>query len=157
MSEASKVPLEQMFNNHDNCSVEWYFKTRASEEVNTYTDKDDEFRCKQNDNQIYKLLKETIFPFQTYNLLKESLNIIDTQKNELMKNVITYVAPKIKTMAHSMSLNNRISCAVGISIFGFNTYCKLVFNLMDMKTTPTFKQFLQSKTINTEKNKSYYQ
>ena len=52
LSEASKVPLEHMFNNHDNCSAEWYFKTRASEEVNTYNDKDYEFRCKQNNNQI---------------------------------------------------------------------------------------------------------
>ena len=56
-----------------------------------------------------------------------------------------------------MSLNNRISCVVAISIFGFNTYCKRVFIFMDIKTTPNFKQFLQSKTINTEKNKSYYQ
>ena len=28
---------------------------------------------------------------------------------------------------------------------------------MEIKTTPTFKQFLQSETLNTEKNKSYYQ
>ena len=61
MSEASKVPLEHMFNNHDNCSAEWYFKTRASQELNTYNDKDYEFRCKQNYNQIYKLLKQTLF------------------------------------------------------------------------------------------------
>ena len=56
-----------------------------------------------------------------------------------------------------MSLNNRISCVVGIYIFGFNTYWKRVFNLTETKTTPTFKQFLQSKTISTKKNKSYYQ
>ena len=30
-----------------------------------------------------------------------------------MNNVIAYVAPKNKTMAHSMSLNNRISYVVG--------------------------------------------
>ena len=146
-----------MFNNCDNCSAEWYFKTRASEEVNTYNNKDDEFHCKKNDNQIYKLLKQTLLTFQTCNFLKESLHIIDTQKNELMNNVIVYIAPKIKKMVQSMSLNNRISCVVAISIFGFNTYCKRVFNFMDIKTTPNFKQFLQSKTINTEKNNSYYQ
>ena len=32
LSAASKVPLEHMFNCHENCSAEWYFKTRASEE-----------------------------------------------------------------------------------------------------------------------------
>ena len=65
-----------------------------------------------------------------------------------MNNTITYLAPKIKTVAHSMSLNNRISCVVGISIFGFN--------LMELNMIPNFKQFLQVKTVNTDK-KSYYQ
>ena len=36
LSEASKVPLEHMFKSHANCSAEWCFKTRASEEGNTY-------------------------------------------------------------------------------------------------------------------------
>ena len=65
LSEAIKVPLEHMFNSHDNCISEWCFKTRASEEGKTYNDKDDRFRCKQNDNQLYNLLKKTIFLFQT--------------------------------------------------------------------------------------------
>ena len=60
-------------------------------------------------------------------------------------------------MANSMRLNNRISCVVGISIFRFEKYWQRVFNLMEIKTTPTFEQFLQAKTINAEKNKSYYQ
>ena len=71
-----------------------------------------------------------------------------------MNNVIAYVAPKNKTMAHSMSLNNRISCVVRISIFEFKTYWKQVFNLMEIKKTPTFEQFLQVETLNTRKNKS---
>ena len=78
-------------------------------------------------------------------------------KNESMKNVIVYVALRNKTMAHSMSLINRISCVVGISIFGFKTYWKQVFNLMEIHTTQTFKQLLQAKTFNAKKNKSYYQ
>ena len=83
--------------------------------------------------------------------------MFDTQKNESMNNVIAYVAPKNKTMAHSMTLNNRISCIVGISIFEFNTYWEQVFNLMDIKTTPTLTDFLQVETLNAEKKKSYYQ
>ena len=74
-----------------------------------------------------------------------------------MNHVIAYVAPKNKTVAHSMSLNNRILCVVGISIFGFKTYWKQVFNLMKTQITPTFENFLQSSTINAGKNKSYYQ
>ena len=77
-----------MFNNHDNCSAEWCFKTRAPEEGNTYNDKDDKSRCKQNDNQLYNILKKTIFLFQTENFLKESLHMFDIQKNESMNNVI---------------------------------------------------------------------
>ena len=131
-----------MFNSHDNCSAEWCFKTRSSEEVKTFNDKYDEFRCKQNDNHLYNLLKTTLFPFQTDKVLKESLHMFDTQKKESMNNVIAYVAPKNKTMAHNMSLNNRISFVVGISIFGFKTYWKQVFDLMDIQTTQTFEQLL---------------
>ena len=74
-----------------------------------------------------------------------------------MNNVIAYIAQKNKTMAHSVSLNNRISCIVGISISGFKTYWKRVFYLMEIQTTSTFEQFLQAETLNAKKNKSYYQ
>ena len=83
--------------------------------------------------------------------------MFETLKNESMKNVIAYVTPRNKTMEHSMILNNSISCVVGISILGFKIYWKQVFNLMEIKTTPTFKQFLKAETLNAEKNKSYYQ
>ena len=72
LSAASKVPLEHMFNCHKNCSAEWCFKTRASEEGKINKDRDDEFRSKQNDNQLYNLLKKTRFPFQTDEVLKET-------------------------------------------------------------------------------------
>ena len=35
LSEASKDPLEHMFNIHGNCNAEWCFKTRSSEEGKT--------------------------------------------------------------------------------------------------------------------------
>ena len=73
-----------------------------------------------------------------------------------MKNVIAYVAQKNKTVAHSMSLNNRISCVVGISIFGFKTFWKQK-DLMEIQKSSTFEQFLQAETLNAKKNKSYYQ
>ena len=112
-------------------STEWCFNTRASEEGNAYNKRDENFRCKQNYNHLYNLLKKTLFLFQTAKVLKESLHMFNTQKNESMNNVISYVAPKNKTMAHSMSLNNRISCG-GISIFGFKTHWKHVFGLMEI-------------------------
>ena len=83
--------------------------------------------------------------------------MFDTQKNESMNNVIACVAPKNKTMAHRTSLNNRIYCVVGMSIFGFKTYWKQVFDLIEIQTTPKFEQFLQAETLNAEKSKSYYQ
>ena len=83
--------------------------------------------------------------------------MFDTQKNESTNNMIAYVAPKNKTMAHIMSLNNRISCVVGISIFGFKTYWKQVFDFMEIQKSSTFEQFLQAETLNSKNNKSYYQ
>ena len=83
--------------------------------------------------------------------------MFDTKKNESMNNVIAYVAPKNKTMTNSMSVNNSISYVVGISIFGFETYWKQVFNLMEIQTSQTFKLFSQDEIINAENNNSYYQ
>ena len=60
-------------------------------------------------------------------------------------------------MVHNMSLNNRISCVVVISIFGFKKYWKTVFNLMELNMSPTFKQLLQAETVNDKINKAYYQ
>ena len=74
-----------------------------------------------------------------------------------MNNVVACVAPKSKTMVHSMSLNNRISYMVGISIFGFKAYWKWVFNLMEIKTTPAFKILLQDETLDIEKKRTYFQ
>ena len=121
MSEASKVPLEHTFNNHDNYSADWCFNTRTPDKGKTYNETDTEFRCKQKDNQLYNLLKKTILPSQTDKVLKESLHMFDTQANEKMNNVIANLAPKNKTVVHIMSLNNRISCVVVMSIFGFKT------------------------------------
>ena len=39
-------------------------------------------------------------------------------------------------------------------MLGFKTYWKQVLNFMKIQTTQTFKQFLQSKTLNAENNKS---
>ena len=74
-----------------------------------------------------------------------------------MNNLIAYVASKIKTMAHSMILKKRISCVLGISIFGFKTYRKQWFNLIEIQTTSTSKQFLQAETLNGKKNGAYDQ
>ena len=80
-----------------------------------------------------------------------------TQNNDSTSNAISYIAPKNKTMAQKVSINNRISCVVVISIFGFNKYWQTLFNLMGLNMSPTPKQSFQSKTVNSEKNKAYYQ
>ena len=80
--------------------------------------------------------------------------MFDTQKKRINEQCDSIRCAKKKTMAHSMSLNNEISFVVGIYIFGFNTYCKRVLYLMEIKTIPTFKHLLQYKKDNDEKNKS---
>ena len=77
--------------------------------------------------------------------------MFDTQKCELMNNLVAYNAPQNKTMAQIMVLNNTISCVVVIFIFRFKTYWKQVFNFMEIKKTPIFKKFLQDETLNAEK------
>ena len=70
LSEARNFPLEHMFNSCDNCIEEWCFKTRASEEGKIYNKTDDEFRYRQNYNQLYNLFKKTLLPFQTDKVIK---------------------------------------------------------------------------------------
>ena len=82
--------------------------------------------------------------------------MFDTKVNEFMNNAIEYVSPKQKTIKHSMRLNSGISCVVGISIFGFDKYCKTVFYLTEIDMIPTFKKIFQDKNQYQEK-KSYYQ
>ena len=133
-----------MYNNHDNCSAEWCFKTRASAEGKEYNKKHNAFYCKENFNQVYNILKNTIFPFQTDEVMRESLHMFDTKNNESTNNAIKYIETKNKTMIHIMRLNNRISCVEGISIFKFKKYWHTYFNLMELNMSPTFKQLLPS-------------
>ena len=78
--------------------------------------------------------------------------MLDTHKNERMKNAITYVVPKDRTMEDCISLNNQISCVVVISIFWFNRYRQIFSNLTEINMRPTFKQFFLSETVNVKKN-----
>ena len=45
-------------------------------------------------------------------------------------------------MEHITSLNSRISCVVGITIFGFDNYWQTLFDFMGINASPTFKQLL---------------
>ena len=83
-----------MLINHVKYSAEWCFKTREPEEGKEYNEKYDVFRCKNNDNQLYNLLKSTIFTFQTDEVPRESLHMFDTHTQKSMKNLIADVAPK---------------------------------------------------------------
>ena len=64
LREASKVPLEHMFKNHEHCSTASCFKIRASVEVKEQNDKDNELYCKKNDTQMYNILKRLFFHFK---------------------------------------------------------------------------------------------
>ena len=69
-----------MFNSHEDFSAELCFKKISPEEGKTYNETDEKIRCKQNDNQLYNIIKKTFFPFQTYKVLKESLHMFGTKK-----------------------------------------------------------------------------
>ena len=61
---------------------------------------------------------------------------------------------KKNIMANIMSLNSRIFFVVGLSVFVFDRHLQVVFDLVDLNISQTFKQLVQAKTINAEKNKS---
>ena len=78
--------------------------------------------------------------------------MFDTQKNESTNTAIAYGVPKNKTIPQIVILNSRIYCVVGIYVSGFNKYWQIVFNLMELKTSPIFKQLLQARTKIPEKS-----
>ena len=65
--------------------------------------------------------------------------MFDTQNIESINNATKYITQKTKSMAHIMSLNNRIYCVVRITIFGFKKYRKIVFDFMEINMIPTSK------------------
>ena len=80
LSEEGKAPLEHMSNNHDNCSAECCFKTKASEEGKTYNDKDIEFGRKKKRQLAVKSPGKEYSPVSNRQFLKELLHMFDTQK-----------------------------------------------------------------------------
>ena len=139
-----------MFNNHAHCSTEWLFNTRSSVKSINSTTRKLVFFCKENNNHIYNLLKNTIKKNRrSYEIIPTHVWHTKEQKNEQHNHIC---GTKNNIMAHIISLNSRISYVVRVSIFVFYRYWPEVSDLVDLNIRPTFKQSLQAKTINPEKN-----
>ena len=89
LSEASKVPLEHMFNNNDICSAGCYFKTRESQEGNIYNNKDDESICKKKRQPAIQSPKADYFPVSNRHFFRITAFIWCTKKliNEQCDNI----------------------------------------------------------------------
>ena len=73
------------FLSHDNCSVEWCFKTRASEEGKTYNETDDEFRHKKKSQSAIQSPEKDYFPVskrQSFKIITEYVWHTKKQNNE---------------------------------------------------------------------------
>ena len=92
---------------------------RAQEEKKEYPYKKGEFLQKSANQQLYLALKSLLEPYKTGKVLIESLHFYDTQSNESFNQYITISAPQNKHYLEIDSLNNRVSCAVGIKNLGF--------------------------------------
>eukprot|EP00957_Ditylum_brightwellii_P132078 10070128-Ditylum_brightwellii.AAC.1 len=67
-------------------------------------------------------MKDAYRIFQKREILEQSRHPFDTQKNECMNRAIAKFVPKTRTFSRTMSLQNRVSIAVGVQNNGNDLY-----------------------------------
>jgi F0F1-type ATP synthase delta subunit len=93
MLNNSKAVIEHHFDNHEYCG-NWCHHCKQSEEER----KKKFYRCKDKDAALYKQLKEMLARFLTIDALKEVAHNLDTCVNESMNQVVSWLAPKNKSI-----------------------------------------------------------
>eukprot|EP00978_Attheya_sp_CCMP212_P028806 scaffold100531_cov56-Attheya_sp.AAC.2 len=72
----------------------------------------------------------------------------NTQRNESLNSLITWYAPKNRTYSCSMSLENRISIAVGVSILGYKLFWERVYSKLEVPMPISTKEWLRTRQAN---------
>jgi len=161
-----RAVIEHHFDSHEFCGDFCSRKNETGNEI--VSDIKKIYRCKKRDKALYEELSILLAPFLTHEALVEVAHGWDTNANESMNNTISWLAPKNKTYAGTVSLRNRVNMALGIQTMGYDMYWNRLFRELgleiDAATEHRFKQHeklrqyrLEQSRLNNNKRKRQIQ
>jgi rubrerythrin len=140
--DAARAVLEHHFDNHSFCGD---FCKRLHELCGRTPRTNKVYRCKQKDKELYTMLLEVLSDFTSMKCLSEVAHPYDTNVNEALNNIISWLAPKNKNYCLSHSLINRISVAICIYNMGFDKFYEQLFRELGIDIDESTRYYLQAK------------
>eukprot|EP00957_Ditylum_brightwellii_P100330 7647120-Ditylum_brightwellii.AAC.1 len=98
-------------------------------------------------------MKDAYRIFQKKEILEQSHHPFDIQKNEGMNTAIAKFAPKTRTFSRTMSLQNRVSIAVGVQNNGNDLYWSRVYTALGMEMLSNLSSFWKKEDNTTKKKR----
>eukprot|EP00957_Ditylum_brightwellii_P004151 316222-Ditylum_brightwellii.AAC.1 len=152
MLEAAKAPVEHLFDTHDFCGAWCKRKTLILEQK----EKQQQYYCDvEKDAALYKQLTDAVVEFSTEEHLLESFHPFDTQTNEVMNTLAMKHAPKNKMYCTSTSLQNRVNIAVGVQVWGYEKFWRVVYGEFGIDVGNGIEKYLCSMDKSYTKHQDY--
>jgi len=148
MLSAAQAVLEHHFDCHDYCG-DWCLRKQQTNDQRKEQKKF--YRSKTDDKDLYDYLKGVLERFITIEALKEIAHGYDTLVNESLNNTISWVAPKNKVYASTVSLACRIGIVLCINTLGTMEYYRQIFELLEMVMTDDVRYYIQQVSIARDK------
>ena len=107
--------------------------------------KDKFYRSMTNDEELFNQMMESLTDHITPSKLRMLWHDYDTSVNEGMNYSVATFAPKNFNFSGSMSLNTRVSLAVGVHLAGHAEFWKLVLSSLDVPLYRSLYDYLAKK------------
>ena len=140
------APLEHSFNNHAFCSDKWCRSLQAKA-IGTEYSPPIPYLSKSVNCDIYDQLKSVFDKFTAPEVIRESIHLLNTQKNEAFNNVAACLSPKKKYLAESVSLISRLLIAVSYVNDGFTNFYSKVFDWIGVDDINTHAGYIPRKFL----------
>ena len=155
MRNASKAPLNHLFDDHQHCDISWCLAKQAKEKGWSYVSKDGPFLNKKQNMETYLELKKICDQFSTDEKLKQSLHYGDTQANESFNNQLSYLAPKNINFSQSKSLSYRLALCISFHNEGYLKTWKHVYSLLGITISRKLAMNLKNRDLKKLRKKQY--
>jgi len=140
MLSAGQAVLEHHFDCHE-CCGDWCLRKDQTNEQRQAQKKF--YRCKTDDKELCDYLKGILERFVTIEALKEIAHGCDTLVNESLNNTTSWVAPKNKVYASTVSLATRIGIVLCINTLGTMECYRQLFDTLDIVMTDDVRHYIQ--------------
>ena len=123
----AKAPLKHSFDNHVFCLDKWCQTLQAKARGRDYFPAIP-YLSKSVNLDMYDQLKSVFDKFTTPEVIRESVHVVNTQKNESFNNVAACLSPKKKYLVKSIALLSRLLIAISYVNNGFTKFYNKVFD-----------------------------